>query len=549
MAIRILTDHEYQINDGLWIACNTGNTLNNSDGSYTITQGLNVDIPIDQLKVRVKAIGDTPASAALKNAVAFNAPLAPKKIQAFFIGDSLTAGIGTTGVGTSASGNYFGVNSYPVKTISKLTGLDIDGYNMAYPGRRAVDFNPNYLIPTIGRFNKELYTDIYCIVFFGANDLCTMDSTAFVTAITETCGTLKDAGAKVILVPVLSRKDTYAASISYNNISRRNTFNAWLASNYATICDAYVDLSEHPEIFADNAPDNTTYFKDPDSDGYNKVHLTDAGADILAIAVADTITALAGTGSIPIIPVDYASNFIDAAGITDATQISAIQTLVSDLIEANIWHKLPAIYPFVGATETSNKLNLRDPRDLDVAYRLDFIGSPFYSLNGVTWHSGSYADTHFGGIGADVFNYLNCSLHYYSGAVTSAGIDIGVYSTSPFWLGIKLGGNSYTSIGDSTGTGVSESYSDLGFFTTSRVNYNKRSLYKNGTLVRDTNVNISGASGNNIWIGCLNNGDSVQYASERLCSYAAIGYGLTATEEAAHYAAIQAFQTTLGRAI
>lgn len=69
--IRPLTDHEYQINGGVWVTCSIENTTDNGDGSYTIHDGLNVNIPIGQLKVRVKSIGINPVSSALQNAVAF----------------------------------------------------------------------------------------------------------------------------------------------------------------------------------------------------------------------------------------------------------------------------------------------------------------------------------------------------------------------------------------------------------------------------------------------------------------------------------------------
>ncbi len=52
-----------------------------------------------------------------------------------------------------------------------------------------------------------------------------------------------------------------------------------------------------------------------------------------------------------------AQAFIDAAGITDATQQSAIRTLVGDLKTYSIWSKMKAIYPFCGGTASSHKWN------------------------------------------------------------------------------------------------------------------------------------------------------------------------------------------------
>ena len=62
--------------------------------------------------------------------------------------------------------------------------------------------------------------------------------------------------------------------------------------------------------------------------------------------------------------------FLMAAGITDGTQAAAINTLVIRMKADGIWTKMKAIYPFVGGSAASHKWNLKDPRDLDAAYRL-----------------------------------------------------------------------------------------------------------------------------------------------------------------------------------
>jgi hypothetical protein len=60
--------------------------------------------------------------------------------------------------------------------------------------------------------------------------------------------------------------------------------------------------------------------------------------------------------------------FISAAGISDTTQVTAIDNLVFNLKQNNLWNKMYAIYPFVGGTsEINHKYNLKDPRDLDEA--------------------------------------------------------------------------------------------------------------------------------------------------------------------------------------
>lgn len=549
-----MTEHEYQINSSPWIGCTLLNTSDNGDGTYTITDGLDTNIAIGDLKVRVKALGTNPASEALLNTVAFTSPLS-RRYQIYFIGDSLTAGVGTTGTGNSASALYNGANSYPVKAMGMLTGISATAVIRPFPGRRVDEYSAFDLQTTISLFDKEHYTDIYCVVFFGANDLISIDAATFETNLSSVTSALQTAGAKVIIVPVLSSKGSFGTGVNYINITRRNTFNASLATNYADYADAIVDLTDYPEIFADDAPDNTTYFADPDGDGLSKTHLTDVGAELLATAVATSITLLSATPPILIVPPDYAGNFITAAGITDSGQIAAVNNLVSDLIAANLWYRFAAIYPFVGGTAAAHKLNLRDPRDLNAAQRLTFNGTPTHDANGITWASGAYADTNFA---QSQNNYLvvNTSLHYYSRtAPGTPGIDMGYYAAPSYWLGIKFSGNSYTTINDSDGGGVSETYSDIGLFSSSRANTPaSRDYYRNGNLLRSTSQAYSeGVAIGNLYLGAAQNiaggGGTALLPSDRNCGYAAIGYGLTAAEEAAHYTIVQAFQTALGRAV
>ena len=88
--------------------------------------------------------------------------------------------------------------------------------------------------------------------------------------------------------------------------------------------------------------------------------------------------------------------FMTAASITDNTQKTAVNTLVTDLKTYNIWTKMKAIYPFVGGSASSHKYNLKDPRDLAAAYRLEFNGGWTHTTNGVIPNGlNTYAKTFF----------------------------------------------------------------------------------------------------------------------------------------------------------
>jgi hypothetical protein len=89
-----------------------------------------------------------------------------------------------------------------------------------------------------------------------------------------------------------------------------------------------------------------------------------------------------------------AQAFITAAGITDNTQKTAINTLVVDMKGFGIWTKMKAIYPFVGGTATTHKFNLKNPLDTDAAFRLVFLGGWTHSSTGALPNgTNGYADT------------------------------------------------------------------------------------------------------------------------------------------------------------
>lgn len=113
-----------------------------------------------------------------------------------------------------------------------------------------------------------------------------------------------------------------------------------------------------------------------------------------------------------------AAAFLTAAGITNATITSAIDTLVKDLKAYNIWTKIIAYHPFVGGTAATHKWNLKDPRDLDAAYRLKFYGGLTHDANGLTGNdSNGYADTLF----SEASVYDNLGFFVYSRTATQSG--------------------------------------------------------------------------------------------------------------------------------
>lgn len=136
--------------------------------------------------------------------------------------------------------------------------------------------------------------------------------------------------------------------------------------------------------------------------------------------IISAITGAQGSGT----PSDPdASLFITNAGITDPTQQSAITAMVISFKNAGLWTTAKAIYPYVGGTATTNKYNLKDPRDLDAAYRIVFAGGVTHNSGGVTFNGTSgIGDTKL--VPSTVFGSSYLSLHSYVISSTNTGLYI-----------------------------------------------------------------------------------------------------------------------------
>jgi len=217
-----------------------------------------------------------------------------------------------------------------------------------------------------------------------------------------------------------------------------------------------------------------------------------------------------------------AQAFITAAGITDATQKSAVNQLVLDLKGYSIWTKMKAIYPIVGGSASSHKWNLKDPRDLNAAFRLTFATGMTHSSTGFTSNGASgYANT----------NLIPLNV------MTNNNTSFGIYSRS------NLDGLGYD-------TGIQVAGSCVFALVTRYLNNYITDQYIN-TTNRISASNTDSLSGTNIpfLICCINDSSTPRYYSTREYSFMYLGDGLTDTEAANFYTAVQNYQTTLNRQV
>lgn len=252
-----------------------------------------------------------------------------------------------------------------------------------------------------------------------------------------------------------------------------------------------------------------------------------------------------------------AQAFITATGITDPTQQAAINQLTITLIADGLWDLMQAIYPNVGGTQDTCKYNLKDPRDLDAAFRKTYAGGLTFADTGVTGNgSTGYANTHY----SPATHGTNNSIHisFYSrtnSAASNVTIGCGAWFAAGDAVVLSPTGtagptNAYTEV---TGIGaVNVAVSDsFALFTATRTASTTFKLFQRGAELGNNataGVSIAGTT-DAIYVHARNNGGVAANFSPNESAFETIGLGLSDANVVALYTAIQTFNTTLNREV
>jgi hypothetical protein len=244
-----------------------------------------------------------------------------------------------------------------------------------------------------------------------------------------------------------------------------------------------------------------------------------------------------------------AEAFLLAASITDATITDAIDTLVKSLKSNSIWTKMTALYPFVGGTASTHKFNLKDPRDLNAAFRLEYFGSPTHSADGMQGNGSSqYANTHLAPDPALTLNSAHIS--FYSRTDNNSGSEMGVQQGVPnfdyTYLAVRNGGNTFGLINQNEVSGVANA-NGQGFYIANRTASNVKNVFKNGSKVENVTTASTARSNRPIFLLAFNNVGTAADFSAKQCAFSSIGDGLTDTEATNFNTAVTNFQTALSR--
>lgn len=262
-----------------------------------------------------------------------------------------------------------------------------------------------------------------------------------------------------------------------------------------------------------------------------------------------------------------AYKFLEITQTTDTATRTGINNFVTTLKNNGLWYKMSGIYPFIGGTPYTNQFNLKDPRDLDSAFRLIFEGEGtiFSSNSGVNFAgTDDYADV--------LFN-PNTNL-------TGVPVHLSFLSLEDFEQGFDIGCCNYNLSNPRLIVGAEnaqdeaffDSYSTLGggrvelqqptvlsraFYTTSRITPTSgfMLLFNDSTTPTTGARNIvditsSAAKPNfNIFLGAINNGGNVYNANlaNRKFGFFSVGDGLTSGECVNLYSAVKKLQFDMSR--
>ena len=245
-----------------------------------------------------------------------------------------------------------------------------------------------------------------------------------------------------------------------------------------------------------------------------------------------------------------AQAFITAAAITDPTQQTAINNLVVGMKADGTWTKMKAIYPFVGGTATAHKWNLKDPRDLDAAFRLVFNGGWTHSSTGAQGNGINNFANPF--LNSAAHLQLNSSHISFYSRTNSAANAVMAGSQSLYVLGRWTNFHANNSVESELG-GINTGATSAGFFMSNRTSGTAMKYQINNTIQTDSTSSAATASvqaSQSLYMGCQNTlAFGVRLYNSYSTAWYSIGDGFTDTEAANLYTRVQAFQTSLNRQI
>ena len=267
------------------------------------------------------------------------------------------------------------------------------------------------------------------------------------------------------------------------------------------------------------------------------------GVQTVMVTATDGVSTVGATIQVTVAQMTQVTDFLTNTGIVDATITSAVRSLALRLDDYGIWSKVRALYPFVGGTATAHKYNLKDPRDLDAAYRIVFSGGWTHDANGVTGNGvNASADSK---LANSVTGQNSLTMGVYNRTSGIGGIEWSGSVTPRTWLAGNISGTAYFDINNGASTATTTAPADVrGTLMASRVLSSATELNLNGQGQRTTAATSSAPAATTFILGQFSGGG---FNTARNYAAAWLTDGLTAEEETHFRSAMQTFQTSLSR--
>jgi hypothetical protein len=191
------------------------------------------------------------------------------------------------------------------------------------------------------------------------------------------------------------------------------------------------------------------------------------------------------------------------------------------------------------------KYNLKDPRDVDAAFRLVFNGGWTHSSTGATPNgTNGYADTKF----------------VPSSVLSTSSAHFSKYNRTNDLIPNKLDGSfqdsnlsffqlNYTTANGSIGNNGAATYTPTdtrGLFNVTRTATNALKVFKNNTNLASSTDTITAIPNTNVFLGARNSNTIAFYNSYQV-AFSSLGDGLTDTDATNLYTRVQTYQTALSR--
>lgn len=247
-----------------------------------------------------------------------------------------------------------------------------------------------------------------------------------------------------------------------------------------------------------------------------------------------------------------AEAFFEAAGITDATQKNAVNQLVVDLKDENLWSSFYALYPIVGTTSSQQSYNLIDT----ATYQITWNGGWTHSSTGALGNgSNTYANAGIvpSTVGIGLNSFSVGTYNRISGLSDSVdcGVSVGENQRINLYSNLQLAGIGVLwDPGSQSQRQTAGSPSTNGFYIGTRSSSTTHGVYRNGSALASTTTSTNSATSlpdSDFFFGAISSTGTPELPTSNEYALFFFADGFTASQISTFNTIVQTFQTTLGR--